>query len=187
MEITSRAIFISCIILSFFLTSLAQTCKKYTFPSNHVFNSCRDLTVLDAHLHWTYLPPTKSVHIAYRATQTPTGWISWAINPTGSGMIGSQAIVAFRHLNGSMNVYPTPINSYNPSMSPGALTIPISNISATYANKEMTIFAFLGPLVNGTTFNHVWQAGSTVSNSIPQIHSTSGPNVESLETLDFLS
>ncbi|KAH7576646.1 hypothetical protein JRO89_XS01G0123900 [Xanthoceras sorbifolium] len=64
-----------------------------------------------------------------------------------------------------------------------------TSVTGKHKKRElstMTIFAFLGPLVNGTTFNHVWQAGSTVSNSIPQIHSTSGPNVESLETLDFL-
>lgn len=101
-------------------------------------------------------------------------------------MLGSQAIVAFRYSNGSMAVYPTPINSYNPSMQPGALSFPVSNISAIYANNEMTIFAVVGPLSNGTTSNHVWQAGP-VSNDNPQIHSTSGPNVESMATIDFLS
>ncbi|KAI9177313.1 hypothetical protein LWI28_013586 [Acer negundo] len=187
-EISSRTIFICCILLSLlFSISAAKTCKKYTFPSNKVFHSCRDLPVLQAHLHWSYIPSTRSVHIAYRAAQTPKGWVSWAINPTGTGMIGSQAIVAFSRIDGSMNVYPTPINSYNPSMQPGSLTIPVSNISATYGNNQMTIFAVLGPLLNGTTFNLVWQEGSTVSNGIPQMHSTSGPNIESSETLDFLS
>ncbi|KAJ0112737.1 hypothetical protein Patl1_01874 [Pistacia atlantica] len=186
MEISPRFTFAICIIQSLFLISSAQTCKNYTFPSKQVFSSCSDLTVLQAYLHWNYIPSTKSAHIAYRASQSSTRWIAWAINPTGSGMAGSQAIVAFRHANGSMAVYPTPIDSYTPSMQPGTLSFPVSNISAIYADNETTIFAVIGPLANGTTFNHVWQEGP-VSNTNPAIHSTTGPNVQSMAKLDFQS
>lgn len=174
-------------IASLVFISSAKTCKNYIFPSNQVFSSCLEYPVLDAYLHWTYVPSTKSVHIAYRAAQTRKGWVAWAINPSGTGMIGSQAIVAYSHVNGSMNVFPTSIDSYSPSMKPETLTIPVSNISAMYANNEMIIFAVLGPLGNRTNFNHVWQSGSTVSNGTPQIHSTSGSNVESLMEMDFQS
>ncbi|XP_044492097.1 cytochrome b561 and DOMON domain-containing protein At5g47530-like [Mangifera indica] len=186
MEITPSFVFAICIVQSLFIISSAQTCKNNTFPSNQVFTSCSDLPVLQAYLHWNYTPSIKRAHIAYRASQSPTGWVAWAINPTGSGMVGSQAIVAFRHSNGSMAVYPTPINSYNPSMQPGTLSFPVSNISATYADNEITILAVIGPLANGTTFNHVWQAGP-VSSGNPSMHSTTGANVQSMATLDFLS
>ncbi|KAK6918760.1 AIR12, DOMON domain [Dillenia turbinata] len=109
------------------------------------------------------------------------------INPTGTGMLGSQALVAFLHSNGSMIAYPTPITSYSPSMKPGTLSFQVSNISAEYSNNEMAIFATIGPLSNGTTVNHVWQAGNSVSNDIPQMHPTTGPNVQSMGSLNFLA
>ncbi|XP_030928192.1 cytochrome b561 and DOMON domain-containing protein At5g47530-like isoform X1 [Quercus lobata] len=181
MALTSTPILIICIVISLVYISSAQTCSNYTFSTNQVFNSCIDLPVLQSHLHWNYIPSTRSIQIAYRATQTSTGWIAWAINPTGTSMIGSQAIVAFLNANGTMTAYTTPITSYNPSMKQAALSFRVSNISATYAKNEMTIFGVVGPLNNGTTVNHVWQAGSSVVNNIPQMHPTSGPNIQSVK------
>jgi hypothetical protein len=187
MALTSRPILKICIVISLVHISSAQTCSNYTFSTNQIFNSCIDLPVLQSHLHWNYIPSTRSIQIAYRANQTSRGWIAWAINLNGTGMLGSQAIVAFLNANGTMTAYTTPITSYNPSMKPGALSFQVSNISATYAQNEMTIFGVVGPLNNGTTVNHVWQAGSSVVNNIPQVHQTSGPNLQSVGTLDFLS
>ncbi|KAF6145016.1 hypothetical protein GIB67_013367 [Kingdonia uniflora] len=178
---------IFCILVSLFLPSSAQTCSNYTFPNNKVFNSCIDLPFLDAHLSWNYIPSTKKIDIAYRATQTVAGWVAWAINPTDIGMIGSQALVAFHGSNGTLMAYSTPISSYSPSMQPGDVSFPVSNLSAAYINQEMIIFGTVGPLRDGTNVNHAWQAGGSVSNDVPQIHSTSGPNVQSFGTLDFLS
>jgi hypothetical protein len=187
MAITSTpALFIS-ILLSLVIISSAQSCSKYTFPGNQAFNSCIDLPFLQANLHWNYMPSTRTVHIAYRANQTSTGWIAWAINPNGAGMVGSQALVAFHNSNGSLTAYPTPITSYTTSMRPGALSFHVSNISATYADNQMSIFAMLGPLQNGTAVNHVWQAGNSVINDIPSSHATTVPNIQSLGTLNFLS
>ncbi|XWS18057.1 hypothetical protein CRYUN_Cryun32bG0009900 [Craigia yunnanensis] len=81
-------------------------------------------------------------------------------------MIGSQALVAFCNSNGNMIAY-TPITSYNPSMQPKELNIPIFDISAKIVNNEMIIFAILGPLGAQTSFNQVWQAGGSISNNIP--------------------
>ncbi|THG22519.1 cytochrome b561 and DOMON domain-containing protein At5g47530-like [Camellia sinensis] len=187
MDITSRATTVFCVLVSFFLVSSAQTCINDTFTSNRVFDSCNDLPYLQAHLHWNYNQSTGEVEIAYRAHQISEGWIAWAINPTETGMIGSQALVAFRDANGSMTAYPTSITSYNPSMLPVNLSFQVSNISAEYSANVMTIFAVIGPLDNGTIANHVWQAGSSISDNIPQIHSTSTANLQSLGTLDFLS
>lgn len=100
-------------------------------------------------------------------------------------MIGPQALVAFHNSNGSMTVYPTPINSYSPSMQPGALSFQVSNISATYSDNEMSIIAVVGPLQNGTTVDHVWQAGNSITNNIPSIHATTGPNIQSMGRINF--
>ncbi|PKI64217.1 cytochrome b561 and DOMON domain-containing protein At5g48750-like [Punica granatum] len=102
-------------------------------------------------------------------------------------MLGSQAIVAFQNPNGTMNVYTTPINSYNPSMRPGPLSFGVSNVSGVYSYNEMTIFASVGPLENATGVNHVWQAGGSVSSGVPSIHAISGPNLQSMGKIDFLS
>ncbi|KDP29891.1 hypothetical protein JCGZ_18460 [Jatropha curcas] len=186
MDIISRAILLISILLYLVLLAFAQTCSNYSFPNNEAFNSCIDLSSLQAQLHWNYIASTKNVHIAYKAQQTSTGWIAWAINPTGKGMVGAQALVAFQNSDGNMTAYTTPITSYSPSMQPGNLSFKVSNISATYANNEMTIFALVGPLENGTSVDHVWQAGNSVSDGIPQSHALSGSNIQSMGTIQFL-
>lgn len=183
------SIFLLNLILNFLasvsLTSSSLSCHNHTFSSNKVFTSCTDLPCLEAHLHWTYIPSLTQLSIAYRAKQVPKGWIAWAINPIGTGMVGSQALVAFRTSNGSMRVYTTAITSYNPSMLPADISLPISNISAEYVGNEMIIYAAVGPLPNGSVVNHVWQAGGSVSSNIPQIHSTSPLHLQSMGTIDF--
>ncbi|KAG5232047.1 cytochrome b561 and DOMON domain-containing protein [Salix suchowensis] len=172
MAITSApALFIS-ILLSLVLIPSAQSCSEYTFPGNQAFNSCIDLPFLQANIHWNYIPSTRTVHIAYRANQTSTGWIAWGINPL---------------VQACLTAYPTPITSYTTSMRPGALSFQVSNISATYTNNQMSIFAVLGPLQNATAVNHVWQAGNSVINDIPSSHATTGSNIQSMGTLNFLS
>ncbi|XP_058217574.1 cytochrome b561 and DOMON domain-containing protein At5g47530-like [Rhododendron vialii] len=186
MCITSRPITLISILVSLFLVSSAQTCSNYTFTSSRVFSSCIELQYLQAHLHWTYIQSTRQVEIAYRSNQTSEGWIAWAINPNNTGMLGSQALVAFHNANGSMTAYPTAITNYNPSMVPGTLSFKVSNISAEYSRNQMTIFAVVGPLDKGTMVNHVWQSGSSVSSNIPQMHPISGEHVQSMGRLNFL-
>ncbi|KAL7086434.1 hypothetical protein ACP275_13G002500 [Erythranthe tilingii] len=173
------------ILLPIFVISSSLNCSKKTFSPEKNFNSCTDLPYLRAHLHWNYNPSLKKVSIAYRSKQTPRGWIAWGINPTGIGMVGSQALVAFRYSNGSMTVYPTSITSYNPSMLPSQISFLVSNVSAEYKKNEMIIYAVVGPLENGPVVNHVWQSGNSVSSGIPQIHSTSDPHLQSMGTIDF--
>ncbi|PIN17527.1 hypothetical protein CDL12_09805 [Handroanthus impetiginosus] len=169
------SVFIITLLFSVFVISSAKTCSRRAFSLGGAFKSCTDLPHLGAHLHWTYFPSVRKVSIAYRAKQSSQGWIAWGINPTSRGMVGSQALVAFRNSNGSMTVYTTSITSYNPSMLPSELSF------------RMTIYAMVGPLENGTSVNQVWQAGSSVSSNIPQIHSTSPPNLQSMGKIDFRS
>ncbi|MCL7031181.1 hypothetical protein MKW94_025188 [Papaver nudicaule] len=159
--LTSLSIRILCFISSSLFVKVvsAQACSNHTFPSNKVFRSCSKLPYLNANLHWNYIASTKKIEIAYRAPQTSNGWIAWGVNPTGTGMAGSQVIVAFRHSNGSMIAYPTQLKSYKPSMQPESLSFPVSNIKTEYSNNEIMIFAVIGPMDNSNV-NHVWQAGS---------------------------
>lgn len=86
---------------------------------------------------------------------------------------------------GSMIAYPTQLDSYAPSMAPEDLSFPVSDVAAEYVKNEMIIYATLKLPGGSTKFNHVWQEGSSVANDVPQAHSTSGDNIESLGTIDF--
>ena len=171
-----------CLILS----SYAQTCARYAFSSNRVFTSCSDLPVLNSFLHYNYDSSGK-LEIAYRHTGiTSSRWVAWAINPTSTGMVGSQALVAYQQTDGSMRVYTSPITQYQTQLAEGDLSFNVSELSATYANNEIIIFATLGLSNNGTTLNQVWQEGA-LSGNTPQMHATSGANVQSTGTLNLLS
>ncbi|RWW08452.1 hypothetical protein BHE74_00047320 [Ensete ventricosum] len=147
--------------------------------------SCTDLPHLGASLYYNRDASANTVSVAFKAPQTSTGWVAWGLNPNATKMVGSQAIVAFLHSNGSMMAYPTQLDSYAPSMAPAALSFPVNDVSAAYVNKEMIIFATLGLVGGGTKFNQVWQEGSTVLNDVPKAHSTRGDNIKSLATIDF--
>lgn len=65
--------------------------------SNNLYTNCTDLPTLNSSLHWTHIANTSSISIAFVAPPSkPDGWIAWAINPTGTGMPGSQALLAFK-------------------------------------------------------------------------------------------
>ncbi|KAK8487451.1 hypothetical protein V6N11_076671 [Hibiscus sabdariffa] len=101
-------------------------------------------------------------------------------------MVGSQALVAYRRTDGTMRVYTSPITQYQTQLQEGKLSFQVSDLSATYENNEMIIFATLGLSNNGTALNQVWQEGG-LSGNTPQMHVTSGPNVQSMATLNLLS
>lgn len=175
-----------CMILSS-SSSYAQTCSKYSFSSNRVFKSCNDLPVLNAYIHYNYDSSSGKLEIGYRQTRVSSAqWVSWAVNPTEQGMVGSQALVAYRQPDGKIRAYTSPITQYQTTLAEGNLAFDVSDLTATYANNEMIIFATLG-LQNGTTTLHqVWQQGP-LSGNVPAIHSTTGPNVQSMGTLNLFS
>lgn len=185
MAASFKAILFLSILIPFCLHSAARTCSSYTFSDNKVFSSCTELPHLGASLHYNYTASTNTINIAFKAPQISTGWIAWGLNPNDTKMVGSQAIVAFRHSNGSMVAYPTQLDSYSPSMAPESLSFPVSDVSAEYVKKEMIIFATMGLVGRESKFNHVWQEGSTVLNDVPGAHSTTGENIQSLGTIDF--
>uniref|UniRef100_A0A0D9X6S8 DOMON domain-containing protein n=1 Tax=Leersia perrieri TaxID=77586 RepID=A0A0D9X6S8_9ORYZ len=174
-------------------TAVAQSssCASYTFSSNQQYGSCAALPRLGATLHYNYTAATNTVAVAFRAPQTGKGWVAWGINPTGSGMVGTQAVVAFHGSKGSLVAYPTVLDSYAPSMATAAakdLALPITDVSAeeNAKAKEVVVYATVAlPAGKGSKFNHVWQQGGSVSGDVPAAHPTSGDNVLSVGTIDF--
>ncbi|PSS10418.1 Cytochrome b561 and DOMON domain-containing protein [Actinidia chinensis var. chinensis] len=182
-----RPVLFCSILISLFLFSSAQSCNKYAFASNKVFSSCNDLPYLNSFLHWNYDTSSGTAQIAYRHTGiTSSRWVAWAINPDSKGMVGSQALVAFQKSDGSMSVYTSPVNSYQTQLQKGDLSFAVSDLTATYSNNEIVIFATLKLPSNTTTVNQVWQDGP-LSNDSPRSHDVSGANVQSMATLNLHS
>ncbi|KAK9057918.1 hypothetical protein SSX86_022757 [Deinandra increscens subsp. villosa] len=175
------------IMATLFSSSFAKTCSNSAFASNKVFTTCNDLPVLNSFLHYTYNPSSETLKIAYRHTDVGSSrWVAWAINPTSKGMIGSQAIVAFQQSNGKMKVYTSRVTDYSTELREGELSFPVSDLSATYSNNEIVIFATLGIKNVSKNLNQVWQDGQ-VANDAPLAHATSGDNIRSMGTLNVLS
>ncbi|MCL7042988.1 hypothetical protein MKW94_007182 [Papaver nudicaule] len=157
-----RPVLFITLFVSLFISISAQTCATHVFPSNNQvstdFTSCNDLPVLNSFIHWKYDPATRRVHIAYRHTNIDSSrWIAWAINPTAKGMQGSQALVAYQK-DGQMTAYTSPIPKYGTSLAEGKLSFDVPNLTASFQNREMTIFATI-QLENSTVVNQVWQEG----------------------------
>ncbi|CAL5011745.1 unnamed protein product [Urochloa decumbens] len=176
----------------------AASCASHTFSGTsggvRLYPSCTDLPRLGAALHYNYSAATNSVAVAFRApTQDgEDGWVAWGINPSGrAAMVGTNAVVAFRHANGTIAAYPTVLDSYAPSMAPAApedLAFPVTGVAAEHDadGKEMVVYATVElPAGKGSKFTHVWQSGSKVVNGVPAAHLTTGDNVLSTATIDF--
>ncbi|KAL6277525.1 hypothetical protein ACE6H2_021126 [Prunus campanulata] len=177
---------LSLIFSSVSVTMSQQACTPHAF-NQKTFNACQTLRVLNSTIHWSYYPSKGTVDVAFsQAVVSDSRWVAWAINPTSTGMVGSQAIVAFRRTDGTMNIYSSPIKSYATRLEQGNLSFPLFDVSAIYENNQIVIFATIGLPNNVSVVNHVWQQGP-LSGNTPQMHSVSGPNVQSFGTLDFLS
>ncbi|KAJ0017167.1 hypothetical protein Pint_09491 [Pistacia integerrima] len=173
-----------CVVSSSFAQ---QACGKYSFSENRQFDSCIDLPVLNSFIHYNYESSSGKLDVAFRRTgMTASSWIAWAINPTATGMVGSQALVAYQQADGKMKAYTSPVTQYKTSLEEGKLSFEVSDLTATFAKNEMTIFATLALGKGNTTVNQVWQEGP-LSDNVPQMHSTSGGNVQSMGKLDLLS
>ncbi|KAI3499002.1 hypothetical protein L1887_34793 [Cichorium endivia] len=186
LKLNQQGVFLSFLLSSLFLSSHAQTCSNYAFQNNKVFTTCNDLPVLNSFLHYTYNPSSQTLQIAYRHTNTDSSkWVAWAVNPTSQGMAGSQALVAFQQPDGTVKAYTSPITGYATQLAEGELSFPVSDLSASFLNNEIIIFATLG--LNGSSVvNQVWQEGQ-LSGNVPTAHATSGANVRSMGTLNLVS
>ncbi|XP_042477406.1 cytochrome b561 and DOMON domain-containing protein At5g47530-like [Macadamia integrifolia] len=186
MATTFKPVLLLFVLISLFLSSSAQTCSSYTFSSGKSFSKCSDLPVLNSYLYWTYYPSTGTADIAYRHTGVSSSrWVAWAINPGSKAqMVGAQALVAYKHSNGSILAYTSSISSYETTLQQSSLSFSVSNISAELVSNVMIIYATVK--LPSTTVNHLWQDGPVSGNS-PTSHQTSGNNLASAGSMNFLS
>ncbi|KAK9133022.1 hypothetical protein Scep_012550 [Stephania cephalantha] len=170
---------------SLFLSASAQTCRSTTF-ANRIYSACNDLPVLNSFLHWNYEASNRTVSLAYRHRISSRKWVAWAINPTGRGMIGAQALVAFQQSDGSMTAYTSPISGYGTQLQRGNLSFEVPDITAETMNNEIIVYATLRLPGNSASVNQVWQEGALSGNS-PQIHEMNPANRQATGTIDFQS
>ncbi|KAL5789621.1 hypothetical protein ACOSQ2_004509 [Xanthoceras sorbifolium] len=92
-------------------------------------------------------------------------WVAWAVNPTGKGMVGSQALIAHQTSAADclIRAYMAPVTTYNTRLKEGSLSFEVQKISAEFANNEMIIYATFVLPKNVTTVNHVWQDGIAIA------------------------
>lgn len=179
------ALFINFVAALFAPSSAQQTCGNQAFTNNKIYSTCRDLPVLNSFLHWNYDSSTNTVDLAFRHTSTSSSqWVSWALNPSGQRMAGSQCLVAFQNSTKGIEAYTSPIGSGTPSLQPGRLSFQVPNISASLEGNQWTIFATLQLTNDLLSTNQVWQEGP-MNGDNPEAHSMSGDNTRSVGTIDF--
>ncbi|KAK1436966.1 hypothetical protein QVD17_02750 [Tagetes erecta] len=152
------------------LSAGAHTCTSANFTNKKVYTNCTNLPTLKSKLHWTYTPENSSLSIAFVAhVNTPNGWIAWAINPTRAGMVGSQALIAFKDSKGSMTMKTYNITSYL-FIKEGKIAYEVTESSTEYSDGMMMIFATLKLPERIMNVNQVWQVGNLVRDGKPKIH-----------------
>ncbi|CAK9140879.1 unnamed protein product [Ilex paraguariensis] len=173
--------------ISLISPSQSATCISQKFTNNKLYTHCNDLPSLNSFLHWTYDSANSSVSIAFIAPPAkPDGWVAWALNPTGTGMAGAQALVAFKDAQGVMTVKTFNISSYA-TIEEGKLSFDVPEKTAEYSGGLMTIFATVVlPEKGKTVVNQVWQVGASVSNGFPAKHEFQPANLNSKGSLDLL-
>lgn len=169
--------------------SQSTTCSSQTFSNNKLYAHCNDLPSLDSYLHYSYDPGQSTLSVAFIAPPAkPSGWIAWAINPTGSGMLGAQSLIAFRDSAGQMTVKTYNITSYAPPIEESKVWFSVKNATAEYSGSAIRLFATLVlPEKTSTSLNHVWQVGASVTNGVPDKHAFLPANLNAKGSLNLLS
>ncbi|GFY99421.1 hypothetical protein Acr_13g0008220 [Actinidia rufa] len=167
--------------------SHSLTCTSQNFTNRHVYTNCTDLHSLNAYLHWSHNSTTSSLSIAFVATPAKSdGWIAWAVNPTGTGMVGAQALVALKRSDGSMAVDTFNISSYR-SIVKSNLSFAVSAARAESSGGVMRIFATIALPEKATAVNQVWQVGPSVTGGLPDKHDFLPANLNAKGTLELVT
>ncbi|KAL9269932.1 Cytochrome b561 and DOMON domain-containing protein [Drosera capensis] len=181
------------LVLCFPFTTLSQstsTCSTaVTFSNKKSYTTCTALPVLSSTLYWTYSPATGTADIAFSATGiTSSNWVAWALNPSGSGMGGSQALVAYKNSSGAIHVYTSSVasNSASTELTQSALSFDVTNLAGEMTGSQMVIFGTVTLPGNETTLNQVWQVGP-LSGESPAGHDLDSAHTSSSGTVNFLT
>ncbi|KAL2932739.1 hypothetical protein RDABS01_015858 [Bienertia sinuspersici] len=115
----------------------------------------------------------------------PEGWVAWALNPTGSGMAGAQALVAHKpKSSGPITVDTYNIQSYH-DITKGPISYNVTSISAVDSSGVITVFATWAlPKNESSTVNYVWQVGPMNDGKIGK-HAFDAPNLGSKMNLSL--
>ncbi|XVF21303.1 hypothetical protein REPUB_Repub12eG0079300 [Reevesia pubescens] len=172
------------LLFSLWVTLISPThsidCSSLKLPGGlKHYSNCTKLPTLNSTLHFTYNATNSSLSIAFSAAPSnPNGWIAWAINPTATGMAGSQALLAFKE-KGSVIVKTYNISSYS-SIVEGKLSFDVWDLEAESGDDgNMVIYGSLKVPVNAEKLNQVWQVGPGVTNGHPMKHEFAKANLAS--------
>ncbi|MCI27145.1 auxin-induced in root cultures protein 12-like, partial [Trifolium medium] len=154
----------------------ALNCTSQKLPSNRIYKNCTDLPHLGATIHFTYNTTNRSLTVAYTAVPTHNGYVAWGINPTGGGMIGTQALIAYK-LNGKIGVELYNLTSYGGITAVKSLSIETWDLSAEESNGVITIFGAVKFPETADNVSQVWQVGP-VTNGKPAMHALQPENKE---------
>ncbi|XP_010906737.2 cytochrome b561 and DOMON domain-containing protein At3g25290 [Elaeis guineensis] len=170
------------------LPSFSKTCSSHTFSKNRLFATCHDLPHLSAALHWTYDAANSTLSIAFAASPSHSGgWVAWALNPTGSGMVGAQAVVGLRQSGGSLVAKTFNISAYGP-VTPSPIAFETWGLEAEEDTTGiMTVFAKLKLPSNVTKMNQAWQVGPSSTDGLPSKHDFGVENLNAKGTLNVVS
>ncbi|RLN05632.1 auxin-induced in root cultures protein 12-like [Panicum miliaceum] len=168
------------------LPAAMSACAGEDFPSGRSYVTCEDLPYLGASLHWTYDASGPSLSLAFVAVPAaPGGWVAWGINPTGTGMVGAQALMALAGGAANSSALPAVVRTYNiTGYAPlGVAPTPIAFLATGLAadvgrGGKVRLYATLR-LDKGVkkVVNHVWQVGSSVTRGAPDMHAMDADNL----------
>jgi len=166
-------------------------CAGESFSANRAYAACNDLPRLGASVHWTYDRATGDLSVAFvAAPAAPGGWVAWALNPSGDGMAGAQALVA-GPFSGTWAVRTYNVSGYALG-EPGPIAFPASDLAAELgADGRVRVFGRLGlgaaGYGGGVVLNQVWQVGAAVSSGgVPAPHAMGADNLAAKAKLDLL-
>ncbi|KAF7825869.1 cytochrome b561 and DOMON domain-containing protein [Senna tora] len=163
---------------------VSLSCTAQKFSNNNLYSNCVDLPVLNSFLHWSYDSSNSSLAVAFVAAPAKSGgWISWAVNPTGTGMVGAQSLIAFKN-GGVMTVKTYNISSYT-SIVPGKLSFEVWDMKAEESGGLMRIFAKIKVPEKAEKMNQVWQVGPSVTDGRPDQHGFETANLAAKGTLSL--
>ncbi|KAJ0539550.1 putative cytochrome b561 and DOMON domain-containing protein [Helianthus annuus] len=185
----ASCLFVVIVVLLISSAHAQPTCATQKFTNKEQYDRCVDLPQLGCYLHWSLDTARNTVAIVFIAPPaTPDGWVSWAINPTGEGMVGSQSLIAYTAANGSMVVNTYNVSSYG-GVVKGKLDFDVMDMKAEHSDGVMRIFARVELPENGRTrVNQVWQVGGAVTEEgVPVRHAFGQGNLGSKGILDLLS
>ncbi|XP_015938917.1 auxin-induced in root cultures protein 12 [Arachis duranensis] len=157
--LVSIAIFITL----FSSTVHSLTCKSQKLSGSQTYANCTDLSALGATLHFTYNATNSSISVAFSAAPPSNGWVAWGVNTAGGGMIGAQALIAYKHSDGKLAVDLYNLTSYGGIDPVKKLSVDTWDVSAEESSGAVTIYAGVKIPAKADNVSQVWQVGPVVS------------------------